>query len=496
MKNIIISSLLFVATTIFSSCEEIVDPPVPPVEDASIAITSISPEATYVKTMLDIQADVSFDTLSNYSVSIGGEPAEVLSTNSNTLSVKVPIELEHGDHAVTISYSGEDFSSPIQLSVLDHRELTVDGLAMALSSSEDYPIVAVNEEGEMLMPEIDPESNTVTGSIYINDNIQTYISTDENMLPDIMTTNGYVMLFDNYTETTFDVAVINPEGELMIHRELEASFENGQNARRASARSISLLTAAASVQQIAGCVLGEPMLAAGIPSAAVNGIAHCRSPLVLTANGALYNAPDNSIETSAPAFGIFTDELGCTNTLSPPFGETVIDCANILVAEGIDLELVSRLLQDEQADNIELARQTMQYGGGDVQITLSWDNTADIDLHVIEPNGERIYYNYPSSSTGGMLDVDDRDGFGPENIFWPTQQSPQGLYQVEVVHFSGESPTNYTVLVQALGQTRQYSGTITSGQSIGIVEFTLGETLPEGRFETSNINARLLSPKK
>ena len=120
---------------------------------------------------------------------------------------------------------------------------------------------------------------------------------------------------------------------------------------------------------------------------------------------------------SAVPFGVYSDPYGCTRTITAPYGESVLDCSAILVAEGIDLELIARLTREEHAESIEVAHQSLQYGGGDVQITLTWDNTADLDLHVIDPQGERIAYFSPTSTSGGMLDVDDVDGFGPENIF-------------------------------------------------------------------------------
>jgi uncharacterized protein YfaP (DUF2135 family) len=80
-------------------------------------------------------------------------------------------------------------------------------------------------------------------------------------------------------------------------------------------------------------------------------------------------------------------------------------------------------------------------GTGDVRITLVWDDTNDLDLHVTDPNGEEIFYQHTSSASGGRLDVDANAGCGSttssprENIFWPTGQAPFGTYTVRVVFF-------------------------------------------------------------
>ena len=56
---------------------------------------------------------------------------------------------------------------------------------------------------------------------------------------------------------------------------------------------------------------------------------------------------------------------------------------------------------------------------GDPQFTLIWDTKGvDIDLHVIEPGGDRIYFGDRNGDQGGELDVDNTWGYGPENIYW------------------------------------------------------------------------------
>ena len=90
-------------------------------------------------------------------------------------------------------------------------------------------------------------------------------------------------------------------------------------------------------------------------------------------------------------------------------------------------------------------------GTGDIQISLSWDSDADLDLHVVEPSGEEIYYGNPTSATGGELDLDSNalctSGPRNENIRWPAESAPAGNYIVRVDHWSscGVSPTNYVV---------------------------------------------------
>jgi len=100
---------------------------------------------------------------------------------------------------------------------------------------------------------------------------------------------------------------------------------------------------------------------------------------------------------------------------------------------------------------------------GLLQVNVTWDTNADIDLWMIEPNGFKIYYSAKNSTvTGGKLDVDDTNGFGPENIFYTTLPT-SGQYTVKVNHYGGTVPTNYTVTINRQGQARQvFTGRLTA----------------------------------
>jgi hypothetical protein len=74
---------------------------------------------------------------------------------------------------------------------------------------------------------------------------------------------------------------------------------------------------------------------------------------------------------------------------------------------------------------------------GDPQFTLIWDSRADLDLHVMEPGGSHIYWEDRNGTQGGELDVDDIDGFGPENINWVQGQGPPGVYRWYIHYYGG-----------------------------------------------------------
>jgi uncharacterized protein YfaP (DUF2135 family) len=98
---------------------------------------------------------------------------------------------------------------------------------------------------------------------------------------------------------------------------------------------------------------------------------------------------------------------------------------------------------------------TVVLGTGDVQVTLRWEGEADLDLHVIDPSGEEIWFGNPQSDSGGILDVDANGACEAlaspvENIYWPTGDAPTGLYSVEVVYYQScgnSAPVDYEVTV-------------------------------------------------
>jgi len=102
-----------------------------------------------------------------------------------------------------------------------------------------------------------------------------------------------------------------------------------------------------------------------------------------------------------------------------------------------------------------------QLGTGELQATLRWYSTADLDLSVTDPRGETISYGSPSSSTGGTLDVDANSGCSnmtsvpAENIFWPSGSARVGDYKITVTYYEscagGEGPQPFDVTVLAEG---------------------------------------------
>ena len=75
--------------------------------------------------------------------------------------------------------------------------------------------------------------------------------------------------------------------------------------------------------------------------------------------------------------------------------------------------------------------------GGLLQVILAWNDRNDLDLHIICPDGGRIYYGAPEHPDGARLDHDANAASAPitnrpvESVVWHRSAMP-GLYRIIV----------------------------------------------------------------
>ena len=108
----------------------------------------------------------------------------------------------------------------------------------------------------------------------------------------------------------------------------------------------------------------------------------------------------------------------------------------------------------------------------DLQITVSWDSGADLDLQVADPNGDEVWDGSKKVESGGEFDLGSsgactidpaNDGFGNEHVAWTGGSPPPGIYEVRLNHYSfcGAPETNYVVRIYRDGRVSTFSGTFT-----------------------------------
>lgn len=139
----------------------------------------------------------------------------------------------------------------------------------------------------------------------------------------------------------------------------------------------------------------------------------------------------------------------------------------------------------------QYARQLMrilQIGTGDIQVSVAWTDTADVDLHVIDPDGGHLSFGNKSVASGGHLDLDANaacsknslpDGsqayVSNENVYWPLGGAPNGNYTIYLDYWSdcGVAQTDWVVTVQKRGASPQvFTGSFV-GSSSGMPDDTV-----------------------
>jgi Flp pilus assembly protein TadD len=74
----------------------------------------------------------------------------------------------------------------------------------------------------------------------------------------------------------------------------------------------------------------------------------------------------------------------------------------------------------------------------DLKVFLSWDtDRTDVDLWVLPPAGEKIFYGHPLGQQGEALFHDVTTGYGPESF--TAHQAAAGDYQIQVNYFGARS---------------------------------------------------------
>ena len=120
---------------------------------------------------------------------------------------------------------------------------------------------------------------------------------------------------------------------------------------------------------------------------------------------------------------------------------------------------------------------------GDVQISIAWNTTDDIDLHVSfrTIHGETYTISWMNRMVGhGMLDVDMNANPGQltnrpvENIFWTKGSSPKGEFVVYVHSFrnwSGSMVTPVTVVLKSDDQHKTININVRPGPPAEVIRF-------------------------
>ena len=137
---------------------------------------------------------------------------------------------------------------------------------------------------------------------------------------------------------------------------------------------------------------------------------------------------------------------------------------------------------EKSISDIDRLRDSLGGHVGPITITLKWESLDDLDLSLVEPNGNIIAYPIEkrNSHSGGHLDIDMNNGvdvsYNPiENIYYGVEP-PAGNYRVSVKLFSKKSSLKnipFRVYVKYHEEVKVIDKIVSKkGESINIIDFT------------------------
>jgi tetratricopeptide (TPR) repeat protein len=126
-----------------------------------------------------------------------------------------------------------------------------------------------------------------------------------------------------------------------------------------------------------------------------------------------------------------------------------------MMREAIHRRAVTGKLADHFGDRLE--KMDASKAQSDLRATISWNTDAtDVDLWVIEPDGEKCFYSHNKTKSGGELSQDMTQGYGPER--YQTKKAQKGTYRV-IVHYYGVNPNLLAGETHVNVTVTKYAGT-------------------------------------
>ena len=131
-----------------------------------------------------------------------------------------------------------------------------------------------------------------------------------------------------------------------------------------------------------------------------------------------------------------------------------------------------------------LSARVQKAGGkveGELRCSLEWYNYDDLDIYLVCPDGEKIYFQHKRGKTGGQLDVDMNAGSGStreavENIIFPSKnRMDEGTYTLLVNNYCLRENKNVGFRTEIECQDKilsfEYPQAVRDGETIKVAKF-------------------------
>jgi hypothetical protein len=142
-------------------------------------------------------------------------------------------------------------------------------------------------------------------------------------------------------------------------------------------------------------------------------------------------------DVNAPTLPTFTTEMSFARTIAPG--------PQTLVVRAVDANG-----QFGPQSTLPLMVQSATAPDARLVVTLTWAGTADLDLHVVEPDGSELWSDSPATPSGGMLDIDSNsqcvvDGADREQATWKMPSAGHYIVRVDTFSLCGRPSSGWQV---------------------------------------------------
>lgn len=381
------------------------------------------------------------------------------------------VKVEDGELVMVLG-NGTELRLPIQ-----KREELPEYIALSenLGDQIDYAILGLNGMGYFY--EFQDENPNIPQRLSIYDGngekVNLVVNFDEEGLPENIISETFTIVLGNHVDNKCKAVIITKEGESAILEDVEidssweaykAGLQEGVVTKAVSRSPVKWVNAIVGATgcglSIAGTIISAPTGVGAVVGWGLTSIS-CTSALLSIADAAGWvETPDGSA-TANTIIGHYANIASCASINNPV---SVAACLAGLVG---NVTAIADLVFEDNRDDILLGEGSLVSGNGEIKITLTWDNYADIDLHCVDPSGYHIYFGDKVSTTGGFLDYDNTEAYGPENIYF--NPAIEGAYRVYLHYYAenrGVSSVNYKVAIFNNGIGQTYEGVITGAGAV------------------------------
>jgi hypothetical protein len=459
----------------------------------------IEPEVVSFNKSLDILQVIPYQTISfggnkypgiidDYKMFFGSLEIPISKLTPDSIYAFVPFEVQEGRTDVKLVYKENAFDLG-SVDIIDWNTILPSNVSYIETENDEFPLHITDSLSNAIIPHV---QNGVIDKIHINghDGTNSIIELNSMGLPSFIYSKNESIMLDGYNleEGTVNVAKFPSDNlsdpvykyGVKINVDDLNVLINARNGRRAGEDVDQMLTIVGTVFSITGCVVS--WIPPFTPFGALGAFVGCSSA-IYDAIKILNPDQDNKLASAITSVhSIKMNLINCLKFVTKPknakeLHEALYGCYGIAIEAAKGMNTLYSEYRARLEKDLKMQEAILNSGYGDIKITLAWNTSADIDLWVIDPNGEKIYYGNRTTSSKGELDLDDTDGLGPENVFWPTNEAPiMGTYKVQVHYYGPEdgAATSYRVVINNFGKSKTFTGTISYNQVVSIADFSAG----------------------